>query len=162
MHQIKNPVKFIKLYRQIFEDEEHINSLGEGYLTLSGGKWVGSEGLAKSHIQISPSSAPDARRFGAMALNSRPRTWNIKTSKVRLHKQYRQRRTKNNLNSARWLINKKQRKTYWSFMPHKVSNKSIFICLRTVKIYQENKPIGKAKRKLYMTLKYLELLNIYQ
>lgn len=42
--------------------------------TLRGGKWLGSEGFAISHIQISPSSAPDARRFGVNPLNSNPRT----------------------------------------------------------------------------------------
>lgn len=47
-------------------------------LTFNGGKCVGSEGLAKSHMQISPSSAPDARRLGAITLNSRPRTWNLR------------------------------------------------------------------------------------
>jgi hypothetical protein len=47
---------------------------GENFITFNGGKWVGSEGLAKSHMQISPSSAPDASRLGAIVLNSRPRT----------------------------------------------------------------------------------------
>lgn len=42
--------------------------------TLRGGKWEGSAGFAKSQMQISPSSAPDASKFGAIELNSRPRT----------------------------------------------------------------------------------------
>ena len=42
--------------------------------TLRGGKCEGSAGAAKSHMQISPSSAPDASKLGLMELNSRPRT----------------------------------------------------------------------------------------
>lgn len=48
-----------------------------GLYTLRGGKWEGSAGAAKSQMQISPSSAPEASRFGAIALNSRPRTWSL-------------------------------------------------------------------------------------
>lgn len=46
--------------------------------TFSGGKWVGSNGLVKSQIQISPSSAPEAIRCGVCELNSKPRTWTQK------------------------------------------------------------------------------------
>lgn len=42
---------------------------------MRGGKCVGSAGLAISHIQMSPSSAPEARWFGERELNSKPRTW---------------------------------------------------------------------------------------
>ena len=58
---------------------EFYNSTSYGWLarTLRGGKCEGCVGAAKSQMQISPSSAPDASKFGAMALNSRPRTWNV-------------------------------------------------------------------------------------
>ena len=64
-----------------------------GLCTLRGGKWEGSAGAAKSQMQISPSSAPEASRFGAIALNSRPRTWILEfkgeKKKVQISTQYR-------------------------------------------------------------------------
>lgn len=47
--------------------------------TFRGGKWIGCAGLAKSHMHISPSSAPDASKFGVIVLNSKPRTCKRKT-----------------------------------------------------------------------------------
>lgn len=43
--------------------------------TLRDGKRVGSAGFDKSHTQSSPSSAPEASRFGELMLKSRPRTY---------------------------------------------------------------------------------------
>ncbi|KAF9592105.1 hypothetical protein IFM89_011943 [Coptis chinensis] len=40
-----------------------------------------SAGFARSQMQISPSTAPDTRRFGKLVLNSRPRTFSPEVSK---------------------------------------------------------------------------------
>jgi hypothetical protein len=54
---------------------------GGEYVTFRGGKRFGSEGLARSQMHISPSSAPEASKLGAIVLNSKPRTYVCKVQR---------------------------------------------------------------------------------
>jgi hypothetical protein len=51
------------------------------YVTFKGGKRFGSEGFARSQMHISPSSAPEASKLGAIVLNSKPRTYVCKVQR---------------------------------------------------------------------------------